>query len=80
MLIPIEEFENHVAAVALTELSGKRVEGIVWWGSDYVKFSRENQANYTKAERVKAWYKEGDEVLPLYYRALRRAVNRTCNK
>jgi hypothetical protein len=79
-LIPIVEFENHMSAVALAEVEGKHVDGIVWWGSDYVKFSRENRTRYAKDKRREVWNKEGDEVLPLYYRALRTAVRRTCDK
>jgi hypothetical protein len=79
-LIKPNEFKEHVKAVIKTEVDGKRVEGVVWWGSHYIKFVRDNKQFKTIAQRQKAYNPEGDQVLPVCYQLLKDAINETCQK
>jgi len=79
-LIKPNEFKEHVKAVIKTEVDGKRVEWVVWWGSDYIKFVRDNKQFKTIAQRQKAYNPEGDQVLPVCYQLLKDAINETCQK
>lgn len=79
-LIEPGEFKEHVKAIVNTDVDGERVEGVVWWGSDYIKFVRDNKQFSTTAQRQKAYNPEGDQVLPEYYQLLKDAIKETCQE
>ena len=78
-IIPPQEFESHVAAAAQTNVGGRRIDGVVWWSSEYSWYHKANRKLYgTTKEMRRDWEIKSAEVLPTYYRTLHQAVSSVC--
>jgi hypothetical protein len=80
-LIPLSEFSAHIEAATNTKVGGKRVDGIIWWSSEYSLFAKQNIGVIKDKVKLRAaWEREALGVLPKYYSALKEGVSRSCQK
>lgn len=78
-LIPVDEFIDHVTAAASVNEGGKSIDGVIWWGSEYSAFAKKNISIYKDKNALRsAWESVAQEILPEYFRALERGVERAC--
>lgn len=78
-LIPVEEFTDHIGSAASTEIKGKHIDGLIWWGSEYSSYARANKAKFANKVLLRAaWEEESVKILPVYFDALLAGIERAC--
>jgi hypothetical protein len=80
-LIPINEFTAHVGAAAGARVEDKKIDGLVWWSSEFSNFAKANRGQYADKKLLRlAYNRESAAILPGYFSALKTAVNQGCDK
>lgn len=77
-LIKEPEFRSHLEAIVKAEMNGKTVDGIVWWGSEYSQFAKENRKKIERKLIRSTWEAEANKLLPVYANYITDILSEKC--
>jgi hypothetical protein len=69
--IPVDEFREHLKSMLSATVNDHRVDGLVWWGSDWSQFAARNKRKIARKELRGKWEGEAMIIFPLYYNVIK---------
>jgi len=78
-LIPKEEFSAHLAAIVEAQAGVKKIDGLVWWGSEYSQFATKNKRIIERKQLRSAWEAKAKTTLPMYTDAIVELLRSQCD-